>query len=161
LRVRAPPHAAQVSEVVQRYDNLCATQFNRLTGVPRGVCSVTMPILKKDMAPPIYVYYGIDNMYLNHRRMVLSRSDYQLRGDTYYASQSLATCEPMRFARQYNQTTNMTFINTSATIFPCGLAAWSFFNDSYVIQRYGCAAANPHSLPLSHPSCAATPPRWW
>lgn len=122
-----------MAEVYARYDHVCPFHRNGTS----GSCAVALTV-PADMAPPVFVYYGIDNMYMNHRRMVLSRSDYQLRGDTFYLQTSLQTCEPMRYPR-YQDANGTTQINTSGTIFPCGLAAWSFFNDSYVLTRFGYA----------------------
>ena len=83
--------------------------------------------------------------------MVLSRSEYQLRGDTYGLETSLKTCEPMRFPR--TMVNGTVLVNTSAAVFPCGLAAWSYFNDTYAFATavtnasQGCVCARP--LPCS------------
>ena len=53
-----------------RYDDICKGTFPTLSQQGTAVvpCKFNLPELKQDMAPPIFVYYGIDNMYLNHRR---------------------------------------------------------------------------------------------
>lgn len=51
-----------------------------------------------------------------------SRSDAQLRGEV----SGLSDCPPQKFLGG----------NASLEIFPCGLAAWSYFNDTYVFSRY-------------------------
>ncbi|RZB98450.1 ALA-interacting subunit 3 isoform E [Glycine soja] len=76
--------------------------------------------VEKRMKSPIYVYYQLDNFYQNHRRYVKSRNDDQLR-DSGKAS-SVSGCEPE------NNVNGM-------AILPCGLIAWSLFNDTYSFSR--------------------------
>ncbi|XP_042975227.1 putative ALA-interacting subunit 4 isoform X2 [Carya illinoinensis] len=69
------------------------------------------------MKSPVYIYYQLDNFYQNHRRYVKSRSDKQLRsraseGDT-------SSCKPEAVG------------GNNYPIVPCGLIAWSLFNDTY------------------------------
>lgn len=75
----------------QQYDGTCAALFQ--TGMN---CTVTLTV-PRAMNPPIYVYYELNNAYFNHRRMVLSRSDAQLRGDPAIADALLKTCAPQEF----------------------------------------------------------------
>ena len=49
------------------------------TRVDKNPCTITLSV-PEDMAPPIYMYYKLNNFYQNHRRYVKSRSDAQLRG---------------------------------------------------------------------------------
>ncbi|KAF1866651.1 hypothetical protein Lal_00018035 [Lupinus albus] len=74
----------------------------------------------KHMKSPIYVYYQLDNFYQNHRRYVKSRSDEQLRDRNKESSTS--TCKPEDIANH-------------KPIVPCGLIAWSLFNDTYIFSR--------------------------
>jgi hypothetical protein len=69
------------------------------------------------MKQPVYVYYQLDNFYQNHRRYVKSRNDEQLK----YKKKSNTTtnCEPEATTPD------------GKTILPCGLIAWSLFNDTY------------------------------
>jgi hypothetical protein len=75
----------QVVEVSARYDQQCERQYG--TDV---TCLVTLTV-PRAMVGPIFVYYEINGMYLNHRRMVLSRSDDQLRGAD---DPDTSTCKP-------------------------------------------------------------------
>ncbi|CAL9089715.1 unnamed protein product [Musa textilis] len=69
------------------------------------------------MEGPVHIYYELDNFYQNHRRYVKSRSDKQLRSK---ASETETTnCAP-------EATTS-----DGSVIVPCGLIAWSLFNDTY------------------------------
>jgi hypothetical protein len=82
-----PPHS-QVVEVSARYDDAC----EELRGSD-VLCSVRLTA-PREMKAPIFVYYQIEGMYLNHRRMVLSRSDSQLRGADTVETE---TCAPQRY----------------------------------------------------------------
>ncbi|KAL5983195.1 hypothetical protein ACLOJK_017279 [Asimina triloba] len=94
-----------VVEIVDRYDIACIPENLRKDRVP------------KHMKSPIFVYYQLDNYYQNHRRYVRSRSNEQLR---YRKSENdTSDCDP-----------EATTWNGSAIV-PCGLIAWSLFNDTY------------------------------
>tara|TARA_B110000977_G_scaffold155326_2_gene197564 strand:- start:909 stop:1808 length:900 start_codon:yes stop_codon:yes gene_type:complete len=122
-----------VVEVSARYDNLadCSTNFfpsdaeKALKASYLGAgtsCTVSLYI-PKTMKHPVYVYYELNNFYQNHRRFVKSRSDEQLAGETTVND----FCSPQQFKDDAN--------GTRVEINPCGLMAWSFFNDSYAASR--------------------------
>ncbi|MCL7023640.1 hypothetical protein MKW94_030903, partial [Papaver nudicaule] len=71
----------------------------------------------KFMKKPVYIYYELDNFYQNHRRYVESSSTQQLWRKEY--ENKTRSCRPI------NLTPNRT------SIVPCGLKAWSLFNDTY------------------------------
>ncbi|OIW11699.1 hypothetical protein TanjilG_12218 [Lupinus angustifolius] len=97
----------KVVEIVRRYESEC---------IPH----VVQDKVHKHMKSPIYVYYQLDNFYQNHRRYVKSRSDEQLRDRSKESSTS--TCKPEDMAN-------------FKPIVPCGLIAWSLFNDTYIFSR--------------------------
>jgi hypothetical protein len=75
------------------------------------------------MKGPIHVYYQLENFYQNHRRYVQSRSDQQLRDKDYKDPKAVAkACDP-------EATTG-----DGSLIVPCGLIAWSLFNDTYAFS---------------------------
>ncbi|KAF7842885.1 putative ALA-interacting subunit 2 [Senna tora] len=84
--------------------------------------STTVPfkVVLKPMRAPIYIYYQLDNYYQNHRRYVKSRSDQQLLHGLGYNDTS--SCKPVESS-------------DDQPIVPCGLIAWSLFNDSYSFSR--------------------------
>ncbi|WOL15864.1 hypothetical protein Cni_G24645 [Canna indica] len=111
-----------VVEIVDQYDDKCVPPNmtnDKVAYIQNATfdktCIRTLQVLK-NMSQPIYVYYQLDNFYQNHRRYVKSRNDEQLRK----ASQANETsgCDPERTAN-------------GAPIVPCGLIAWSLFNDTY------------------------------
>ena len=59
-------------------------------------------------------------------RYVRSRDDAQLRGEVRTGA-NLDACEPERYLSG----------NTADLIDPCGLVAWSLFNDSYTVCPRG------------------------
>jgi len=90
-------------------------------------CVITQTLsIDKDMSAPIYMYYQLDNFYQNHRRYVKSRSDVQLRnGDLFEVSGS---CEPLA-TRSCGPSADGK--KGDCAVYPCGLIAWSVFNDSF------------------------------
>ncbi|KAI3813744.1 hypothetical protein L1987_18476 [Smallanthus sonchifolius] len=116
----------RVVEIVYRYDQDCVPEMYRgnvtayiQNSLTNKTCieNITVP---KRMDPPIFVYYQLDNFYQNHRRYVKSRSDKQLRSAAYEFSTK--ECEP---EARLNKS------RVSVPIVPCGLIAWSLFNDTY------------------------------
>ncbi|MCO5566527.1 hypothetical protein L7F22_020204 [Adiantum nelumboides] len=83
-------------------------------------CNRTLTVSKL-MKGPVYVYYQLDNFYQNHRRYVKSRSDEQLLDGT---ATDTDDCKP---EQQLG----------GLPIVPCGLIAWSLFNDTYNISTGG------------------------
>lgn len=79
----------------------------------------------KTMKPPIYVYYKLENFYQNHRRYADSRSDAQLAGNKVTASKLNTVCKPITY-----------YGNSKGPVYsPCGLIAWSMFNDTFTIYN--------------------------
>jgi len=97
-------------EVKVRYDTLCGSQTN-------CVFDVNIP---DDMDHPIYFYYELRNFYQNHRRYVKSRADPQLRGVDVLSN--LGSCDPLQ---------SWDGNGTNHPLYPCGLIANSFFNDTF------------------------------
>ncbi|OII75133.1 LEM3 CDC50 family protein [Cryptosporidium andersoni] len=69
----------------------------------------------------LYLYYSLTNFYQNHRRYLTSRSNLQLSGEVFTKPSELSSCEPL-----------ITDKNGSI-LSPCGLVAWSVFNDTYTV----------------------------
>ncbi|KAL6637995.1 hypothetical protein ACP70R_025567 [Stipagrostis hirtigluma subsp. patula] len=119
-------HASKhVAEIVHRYDADCVPNayrgnkqaYIKDSSIPKN-CTLEVKVLDH-MTAPIYVYYELDNFYQNHRRYVKSRSDKQLR----YGEYTGTSCDPIERDNDGHQ------------IVPCGLIAWSLFNDTYGFTR--------------------------
>ncbi|XP_077243785.1 putative ALA-interacting subunit 2 isoform X2 [Tasmannia lanceolata] len=115
-----------VVEIVYRYDTDCIHESFRSNKVAyikdRSISKNCTQFLKvqKHMKAPIYIYYQLDNYYQNHRRYVKSRSDRQLLHGLKY--NDISSCQPEES-------------NNGLPIVPCGLIAWSLFNDTYTFSR--------------------------
>ncbi|CAL1374099.1 unnamed protein product [Linum trigynum] len=111
-----------VIEIVDRYDADCipnsfsANAVNYIQNTRTNkTCSRTL-MIPKPMKQPIYVYYQLDNFYQNHRRYVRSRSNIQLLSKAH--EDAVSPCKPEDSV-------------DGKPIVPCGLIAWSLFNDTY------------------------------
>ncbi|XP_010481493.1 PREDICTED: putative ALA-interacting subunit 2 isoform X2 [Camelina sativa] len=113
-------------EIIDRYDVDCIPEeykTNKLlyitdSSIPKN-CTRYLKV-QKYMKAPIFIYYQLDNYYQNHRRYVKSRSDQQLLHGLEFSHTS--SCEPEESAN-------------GLPIVPCGLIAWSMFNDTFAFAR--------------------------
>nr|XP_051189663.1 ALA-interacting subunit 1-like isoform X3 [Lolium perenne] len=118
----------KVVEVVYRYDTKCVPGnmlHNKVAYIQNASIDKTCTIVLKvprDMKRPIFIYYQLDKFYQNHRRYTTSRSDMQLR-DPKQAAAITEFCKPEAYAAN------------GSPIVPCGLVAWSLFNDTYSFAR--------------------------
>jgi hypothetical protein len=85
---------------------------------------------EKDMPKPVYVYYQLTRFYQNHRRYVTSRNDEQLQGKAITAKEAKSKCEPRAVCGDECPPAQIGKIYN-----PCGLVAWSVFNDSYAVAH--------------------------
>ncbi|XVF26441.1 hypothetical protein REPUB_Repub14bG0016900 [Reevesia pubescens] len=111
-----------VVEIVDRYDEGCVPpnySNDKLAYIQSSrtnkSCTRTLSVPKL-MKSPVFIYYQLDNFYQNHRRYVKSRSDKQLRSKAY--EHETKSCDPEG-------------VSIDGPIVPCGLIAWSLFNDTY------------------------------
>ncbi|KAF2345002.1 CDC50/LEM3 family, partial [Trinorchestia longiramus] len=83
-------------------------------------CEISLNITET-MESPVYMYYGLDNFYQNHRRYVKSRDDKQLAGKVI--TQVSSDCSP--FDK-----------NDEGLMYaPCGAIANSLFNDTLELYK--------------------------
>ncbi|CAK0771626.1 hypothetical protein CVIRNUC_003879 [Coccomyxa viridis] len=131
-----------VVEASRRYDDICVPgdtvedreAFLYQQDGAGTICNVTLTAPRR-MAAPVFVYYELDNFYQNHRRYLNSKSDAQLRGASASVASLHTSCDPE------------TLLNGSsnAVIDPCGLVAWSYFNDTFVPILDGAALSVDNS----------------
>lgn len=81
---------------------------------------LTIPIGARTLNPPVYVYYELARFHQNHKRYVRSRDDQQMGG---VPGPPAERCAPEKETAD------------GAPIVPCGLAAWSLFNDTFTDWR--------------------------
>lgn len=84
-------------------------------------CSIQFN-LPKDLSPPIYLYYKLTNFYQNHRKYVSSYDLAQLKGSAVAVGSLSSDCNPLR---------QQTDGDGEKAIYPCGLVANSYFNDTF------------------------------
>jgi len=108
-----------VVEVSQRYDNNVECPLN-------SSCVINLEVTKT-MKHPVFLYYKLENYYQNHRRYVKSRNDAQLRGDIVNKYSSLEDCDPLKSLDNSEDPKNF--------YLPCGLIAWSLFNDTFALRQ--------------------------
>lgn len=106
-----------VETTTYRYDNICPLNAK---------CTVRFE-LEEDMDEPVYLYYRLENYYQNHRRYVNSRSYSQLRDNDVNDYDSLGDCFP-KISVDDEEDKNAVFL-------PCGLVAWSTFNDTFTLRK--------------------------
>uniref|UniRef100_A0A0E0L4X0 ALA-interacting subunit n=1 Tax=Oryza punctata TaxID=4537 RepID=A0A0E0L4X0_ORYPU len=113
----------EVVELVDKYDGECVTANDKVGFIQDTktdkACTRTITV-PKPMKGPIQVYYQLENFYQNHRRYVKSRSDKQLRDQK--SASVVKTCDPEGTSEG------------GAPIVPCGLIAWSLFNDTFTFS---------------------------
>ncbi|XP_058763209.1 ALA-interacting subunit 1-like [Vicia villosa] len=113
-----------VVEIVDRYEEACVPsnwtdKVAYIQSNANKTCIRKLEVPKR-MKSPIHVYYQLDNFYQNHRRYVKSRNDEQLRDSK--KGNSTTGCQPEDYVN-------------GVPIVPCGLIAWSMFNDTYHFTR--------------------------
>ncbi|XP_073395158.1 ALA-interacting subunit 5 [Physcomitrium patens] len=118
--------AAQVNQSLRTREERIS--FIKNPSNPKN-CTRTIRILKL-MKQPIYMYYEITNFHQNHHRYVKSKSEPQLQGQQASPEQ-LKICAPEDSVG-------------GQPVIPCGLVAWSFFNDTYSL-----ALNNGTSVPVN------------
>jgi hypothetical protein len=138
--------ALSVVESSERYDSDCDKKIG-------SSCTITFDV-DDDMTEPVYVYYEMRNFYQNHRAFVKSRSEKQLRGEdidkedldkdcipavTYDELFEYVNPDPLLLAAAILADSDITDLASymeemeDDVAFPCGLAAATKFNDTYVL----------------------------
>eukprot|EP01103_Thecamoeba_quadrilineata_P006390 TRINITY_DN16115_c0_g1_i1.p1 TRINITY_DN16115_c0_g1~~TRINITY_DN16115_c0_g1_i1.p1 ORF type:complete len:332 (-),score=45.73 TRINITY_DN16115_c0_g1_i1:167-1162(-) len=111
-------YAQTVESDEVRYDNKCGIE---------KTCTLDIKVDEK-IEGPVFFYYVIDNHFANYRRFVRSRSDYQLRGETYKYDDLETPCDP-RVSRGDSESESQIYL-------PCGLIARNIFLDNFWSLQY-------------------------
>ncbi|VAI36491.1 unnamed protein product [Triticum turgidum subsp. durum] len=119
----------KVFEVVYRYDTKCVPKnmlHNKVGYIQNAsinkTCTINLKI-PNAMKRPIFVYYQLDRFYQNHRRYATSFNIAQLSDPKEEANADIKDCKPEAYAGK------------GIPVVPCGLVAWSLFNDTYSLAR--------------------------
>jgi hypothetical protein len=116
-----------------RYDNLPACSVNTNFSSPSQLCTISIKIPHTIQAP-IYMYYGIENFYQNHRNYIKSRNDNQL---TLTGSTGYSDCAPLATfsdggSRISNANQSQVSFSQGKYLYPCGLISQSYFSDEFL-----------------------------
>ena len=131
------------------YGDLCSTMVDGVR-VEQNPCTINITV-EEEMKAPVYMYYKLSDFYQNHRRYVKSRMDTQLRGVTDQTPSLLeADCQSHYRYNESLEGDEADSINN--TISPCGLIAWSLFNDSFTLKGPDGAAVTQTSEGIAWPS---------
>lgn len=101
----------------------------------------------KTMPKPVYLYYKLDNLNQNHRSYARSQSVLQLAGEDVRQGDA-GDCSPFLRLNEYAPLGGSSVVEleqdsgdvdivdaANAMYSPCGLIAWSMFNDSFVLRN--------------------------
>lgn len=118
--------------------------------------------------PQIYVYYELTDFFQNHKRYVRSRDDNQMGGGGAPPPDGTIDdvggglgvkgpaerCEPRRYAPGSELAGSPS--GQRPVISPCGLVAWSNFNDSFTASLLlpGAEQTKPRALPIDDSAIA-------
>lgn len=111
-------------------------------------CKLTFNITEK-ITGPSYIYYELDNFYMNHRDFVKSKIFPQLRGEKEVNFNNNSQCNGAVYMKDIYEhpNSNRTYylqknkmqrnkdLNESDFAIPCGLIAKSYFNDEYKLFK--------------------------
>ena len=156
LYFRIIPSASQISNSIDA-DSFGKNQY----------ISVLQLQVPRDMKRPIFVYYQLDKFYQNHRRYsyknkVCTNSIFLVNSDTvsefrrrtnsfrYATSRSDAQLrDPKEAATNTELCKPESYIGNGSPVVPCGLVAWSLFNDTYSFARRRRRGAGGHTEQLT------------
>lgn len=116
-------------------------------------CTVRIPVDKR-LDKTVHVYYELRNYYQGHRRYAQSISHVQLitgnrsSADGDSSSGSISTsesCEPESTLYLKRPDSDGDFKRKENLIKPCGLIAWTFFNDTFSNFQHFTSASNSNN----------------
>jgi hypothetical protein len=115
----------KISQTRIRYDNMRECRYMN------NACEVKIEF--RDLHGPVFLYYELDHFYNNHRRFVRSRNCEQLRGDNLTLDE-ISNCHPVIEIQDLLYSNSSEFLDTRIAN-PCGLAARSYFNDTFELYE--------------------------
>ena len=127
-----------LKEVVIRYDNLqgCADGFfptdaeaaAKYSYAGAGTTCTATARTTRALKAPVYVHYELSNFFQNHRAYARDLDYFKMMGN---------------FDAGWDLCTTSTHKQTAAgdTISPCGVQAWSYFNDTFALRVDNVATA--------------------
>lgn len=117
------------------------------TAFPQGTRTTVSFDIPRVMQPPVFLSYKMTKFYQNYRQYGDSQSHTQLLGDEA-KKPDLVDCDPLRSPgelikddaaraqlerRAIAAATNVTLLYGDMVYWPCGVVAWTMFNDSFTL----------------------------
>jgi hypothetical protein len=101
------------------------------------ICKIPIKI-DSLMKAPVYFYYELNNLYMNHRDFVRSRSFPQLRGEVHNDTKTADKCQGASLVKEIFDNDKSKYISWKGKPLkgddfanPCGLIAKSYFTDTF------------------------------
>ncbi|KAK7201263.1 LEM3 (ligand-effect modulator 3) family / CDC50 family [Novymonas esmeraldas] len=158
---------ASATDITVRYDNVQSCSFkNSSSGAFRYeagpgqvwqtgcITDVTFEI-DRPLDGPVYLYYGLENFYQNHRRFYKSKSDAQLAGRRVAVDSIASDTSPLTYPGEVRHAGDTAIrlmdvpLRYSEFVYaPAGLIPWSMFNDTFTLFRVDYPPTSPPSLRL-------------
>jgi len=103
----------------------------------KDTCEIRFNVPKL-IRPPSYLYYTVTNMHQNYLSYAKSRSIPQLRGKTPKKIDDVIDCFPALYVSSlrkkiFRENLKTRAFNASEIVYPAGLTAESFFNDTFTL----------------------------
>lgn len=141
--------SSAVVEVSVRYDDVCKANLTAWDQAVDKPCVVDFELgdNAKWEEQAVTAYYQLDNFYQNHRRYVASRAAHQLVGtqmaldkaDVLAKDPGSKGVQDCKYQMSYKDPMGTTDVADDVELYqyPCGLIAWSMFNDTLLIREKG------------------------
>lgn len=145
---------AAAVDITHRYDNVQPCSFGhsskgafRYAATPTeawqsGCVKDIRFEISRPLKAPVYLYYGLDNFYQNHRRFTNSKSDAQLAGRHATVKSIASLTSPLTYPGEIRHEGKRTitidgkpFAFRDVVYAPAGLIPWSMFNDTFELYR--------------------------
>lgn len=119
----------RLNDISIRYDNIENCKIN-------SKCQITLKI-PKTLKSPIFVYYYISDFYQNNRLYIKSIITKQLRGNKISSAEE-DNCSDAKYNKDFafaKKSVSGDPLQKDEIAHPCGLAARSYFNDTFILKN--------------------------
>lgn len=129
-----------------RYDNRTECERRTEEEIKNGRRCALFFNVTQTVQPPIYMYYAMSNYFQNARKYAKSRSDPMNQGQLPKIPFDVENCSPWLYRPDVEDRS----FDPKKLIYPCGLTARSFFNDTFTIckDKDGSGVCDSGDAPL-------------
>lgn len=136
-------HNNNIVEQTILYDEKCTAAGQQINANERQCDTFNITVDQK-LSKPVYVYYHLTQVWQNHFLYIRALSSEQIFGEDVTET---TACEGSTFGVEL-------YKNNQSTIFPCGLQAWSQFNDNITVNAYSAEGSEKCKDCLSYENIA-------